>query len=77
MFCPSCQSSNGKEFPAAAIIHFSGLENVDKPGVRVSPKILVCLDCGSARFSIPKEGLALPAKGIGPSAAANELLRLC
>ena len=54
MNCPSCQSSNLTEFAAEMILHFSGLKNVDKPGVWVFPKVSVCLDCGSSRFATPK-----------------------
>jgi hypothetical protein len=35
-------------------IHVPGLKNVDKPVVWVFPKIIVCLDCGTAEFAVPK-----------------------
>jgi hypothetical protein len=35
MPCEVCASSNQAEFSAEMIIHFSGLKNVDKPGVSV------------------------------------------
>jgi hypothetical protein len=41
------------------IIHFTGLKNVDKPGVWLFPKFLVCLDCGFAHFNVPATELAL------------------
>jgi hypothetical protein len=40
------------------IIHFSGLRNLDKPGVWAYPKLLVCLDCGFSRFTVPEAALA-------------------
>jgi hypothetical protein len=40
-------------------IHFSGLRNIDYPGLLVFPHILVCLECGSSRFTIPETELAL------------------
>jgi hypothetical protein len=71
MYCPSCQSSNQAEFSAEMIIHFSGLKNIDKPGVWVFPKVSVCLDCGFSRFSTPKTELALLATGTPTSAAST------
>jgi hypothetical protein len=63
MSCPCSRSGNDVEFSAEMIIHFRGLENVDKPGVWVFPKLLVCLDCGFSRFTVPESELALLAKG--------------
>ena len=71
MPCILCASDKEAESPAEMIIHFSGLENVDKPGVWVFPKVLVCLNCGSSRFGVTKEKLVLLAKGTGRSAAAE------
>ena len=33
-------------------IHFPGLKGLNIPTVWVFPKLLVCLDCGAAQFSI-------------------------
>ena len=63
MPCLSCASDNQAEFSAEMIIHFSGLKNLDKLGVWAFPRLLVCLDCGSSRFSIPRTDLALLASG--------------
>ena len=38
MYCPSCRSSNQAEFTTEMMIHFSGLKNIDKPGVLVFPR---------------------------------------
>ncbi len=54
MICPSCQSHNQAEFTAEMIVHLSGPENLDKPGVWLFPKLSVCLDCGVSRFTIPQ-----------------------
>ena len=62
MSCQSCASGREKEFAAEINIHFSGLKNLDKPGVLVFPKILVCLDCGFSRFTAPEAALALLAQ---------------
>jgi hypothetical protein len=71
MYCPSCQSSNQAEFTTEMIIHFSGIKNIDKPGVWVFPKVSVCLDCGSSRFATPKTELGLLARGTATSAAST------
>jgi hypothetical protein len=63
MTCLRCASTNQAKFSAEMIIHLSGLKNVDKPGVWVFPKLLVCLDCGFSRFAVPETELRLLAAG--------------
>jgi hypothetical protein len=58
MTCYSCRSVNQAEFPAELLIHFGGLKNLDKPGVWVFPKLLVCLDCGFLQSTVPAPELA-------------------
>jgi hypothetical protein len=41
------------------MIHFSGLGNIDNPGILAFPKVLVCLDCGFSQFTISNAELAL------------------
>jgi hypothetical protein len=59
MSCPLCGSSNQKQFTGEMIIHFSGVENLDKRGVWVFPDLLICLDCGCSRFTVKETELAL------------------
>jgi hypothetical protein len=40
------------------IVHFSGREILDKPGVWVFSKLSICLDCGSLQSKIPASELA-------------------
>ena len=40
------------------VLHFSGLKNLDKPGVWVFSKLSVCLDCGSSHLDLPQKELA-------------------
>jgi hypothetical protein len=54
-----CVSGNQAEFRAEMNIHFPGLKNVDRLGVLVFPKILVCLDCGFTQFKLPETDLRL------------------
>lgn len=63
MSCLSCAPGNQAKFTAEMNIHFSGLNNIDKPSVWVFPKVLVCLHCGSSQFSVPTSELALLAEG--------------
>ena len=53
MSCAFCASGNLKEFPAEVHLHFPGIRNAGKPGVFVSLRLLVCLDCGSSSFMTP------------------------
>jgi hypothetical protein len=62
MYCELCQSDSQAEFTAEMMIHFSGLPNIDNPGVPAFPKIAVCLDCGFSRFSIAEPELSLLAE---------------
>ena len=55
------QSTKGK-FSGEMAIHFPGLKNIDKPIVRVFPKIVVCLDCGTAEFALAEAELRQLAK---------------
>ena len=43
-------------------IHFPGLKNIDKPAVWVFAEVVVCLDCGTAKFAVPEEELHQLAK---------------
>ncbi len=63
MPCQLCGSGNEEVFTAEINIHFRGLKNLDKPGVLVIPKLLVCLGCGFSRFAIPEAALAQLARG--------------
>jgi hypothetical protein len=67
MYCASCASGNQAEFVAEINIHFRGLSNVDKPGVLVFPKLVVCMDCGFSRFKTPEPELALLVAGVSKS----------
>jgi hypothetical protein len=49
--------SHQKKFSAEIGIHFPELKDIDKPVVWVFPKIVVCLDCGTAEFAVPEEEL--------------------
>jgi hypothetical protein len=62
MYCQLCGSGSQTEVTTEMVIHFSGLKNLNNPGVLVVSKVLVCLDCGSSHFTIPKTELASIAK---------------
>jgi hypothetical protein len=64
MRCVACGADHLKEFPAEINIHFSGLQKLDKPSVFVFPTLLVCLDCGSSRFSLAESELGRLASAI-------------
>jgi hypothetical protein len=57
MRCPSCGSGHQTEFMAEINVHFSGLQNLDRPGVLVFPRVMICLDCGFSRFNTPQAEL--------------------
>jgi hypothetical protein len=59
MRCPSCASDAQAEFNTEINIHFSGLRNIQYPGLLLFPNLLVCLQCGFSRFATPESELAL------------------
>jgi hypothetical protein len=63
MPCKSCGSLNQSKFTAEMAIHFPGLKNIDKPLVWVFSELAVCLDCGTAEFTVPKAELRHLATG--------------
>jgi hypothetical protein len=66
MSCLSCRSARMAELTAEMIVHFSGLENLDKAGVWVFPKLTVCLECGFSQFTISETELESIAKSALP-----------
>jgi tRNA U54 and U55 pseudouridine synthase Pus10 len=73
--CKSCQSGNQGAFNSEVCIHFPGLENLDKPAVFTYPKIVVCLDCGHAEFSMPENELPSLVEGRYLRLAENSLAK--
>jgi len=54
MPCKACGSVNQRKFTGEIAIHVSELKNIDKPVVWVFPVVVVCLNCGTAEFAVPK-----------------------
>ncbi len=71
MTCSSCASGRQAEFAAEINVHFGGLNNIDKPGILLFPKVQVCMDCGYSQFSTPKNELTALARGV--SAVARDV----
>ena len=63
MTCLSCGSTNESKLTAEIAIHFPGLKNLNKPIVWVFSEIVVCLDCGEARFAVPEAELRSLTRG--------------
>ena len=59
MRCTLCSSANEVQFSSEIMIHFKGRKHLVNPGVLAFPQMLVCLDCGSTRFTIPEDTLEL------------------
>jgi len=57
MKCSSCGSGNQVELQTEMAIHFSGRKNLNKPHVFLSPRVLICLDCGLSSFTLPETEL--------------------
>jgi hypothetical protein len=63
MPCKLCGSVNLRKFSGEIAIHFPGLKNIDKPVAWVFSEVLVCLDCGTAEFTISEPELRQLARG--------------
>jgi hypothetical protein len=70
--CTSCGSVNQSKFTGEIGIHLLGLKNIAKPVVWVFPELLVCLDCGSAEFTVPEAELRQLAKDDAAAAGSTE-----
>jgi hypothetical protein len=55
MSCRSCSSNNRAEYDAEVNIHLP--RDWDKAAVLVYPRLVICLDCGVAEFTIPETEL--------------------
>jgi hypothetical protein len=62
MPCKACGSVNQSKFIGEMGMRFPGLKNIDKPVVWVFPEVVVCLDCGTAEFTVPEAELRQLAK---------------
>jgi hypothetical protein len=67
VLCRACGSDKQTEFTAEIALHFPGPGNLDKPHLLVFPRILVCLNCGSAGFTVPESQLHTLADEMMPS----------
>lgn len=56
MRCRSCGAESQTEFGAEIMIHLPRPTN-NKPALLVFPKLLACLDCGFAEFTIQETEL--------------------
>ncbi len=68
MPCRSCGSRNQAEYGAEINIHLPRDRN--KTAVLLFPKLVVCLDCGIAEFTIPEAELRLLGERGAASTAA-------
>jgi len=56
--CPSCGSSRSLELLGEICMHFpGGLESLNMPLIWAYPKVVVCLDCGFAEFTMRESEL--------------------
>lgn len=52
-------SETSAQFSSEITIHYSGIKNIDNPGVMLFPKVAVCPPCGLAEFAVPEAELRL------------------
>ncbi len=71
MSCTSCTSDNQRKFGAEVNIHQFGLKNLNRQAVLAFADLVVCLDCGCSRLTIPKAKLALLTADASKAKGAN------
>ena len=64
MFCRSCGAENQTKLSAEIMIHLPKPTNREKPAVLVFPKLLACLVCGFAEFTIEETELRKMGMGV-------------
>jgi hypothetical protein len=58
--CPLCGSGRKTQLLGEICLHFpGGVESLHKPLLWSFPVVGVCLDCGSAQFTVPEKELRL------------------
>jgi hypothetical protein len=62
MACKRCASDRQGSFNGEIALHVPGLQGLDKPIVWVFPKLVVCLRCGLAEFTVPEGELLVLAQ---------------
>lgn len=63
LICSLCGSKNLTQFNSELNIHFSGMANLDKASILAFPTLVICLDCGFAKFSLSVIELQLLREG--------------
>ena len=54
MNCTECHSNNRAELNTEMIMHLSGMQNIENPGVLAVLTVSLCLDCGFSTFTVPE-----------------------
>jgi len=62
MMCKQCKSDDRSTFNGEIALHFPGLQGLNKPIVWIFPKLVVCLRCGLAEFTVPEGELRVLAQ---------------
>lgn len=61
--CKACHSSRHSSLNAEVVIHFPGLQGLNKPVVLIFPRLEVCLDCGFTEFKVLERELQVLREG--------------
>jgi hypothetical protein len=72
MICPNCPSDALEEFSTEMMLHYVGVQKLNNSGILISPKILVCLDCGFSYFTTPENELELLREVLFEKAVSSE-----
>jgi ribosomal protein L40E len=55
--CNTCGSTRLNKLRAELVLHFNGLQNIDKPVLWTFPEVMVCTECGEADLHVPPHEL--------------------
>ena len=70
MACKRCASDKQGMFNGEIALQIPGLKGLDRPIVWVFPRLMVCLRCGLAEFTVPESELLVLAQN-APSGAVE------
>jgi hypothetical protein len=72
MICQNCSSIALEELSSEMMLHSIAVQRLNNPGILISTKTLVCLECGFSYFTTPENELVLLREMLSEKAVSSE-----